>query len=88
MLGGAILGPVNNISGPVQQLIRNTGLSSSPFDAWVLLKGLATVDLRSRNASSAWKVAPGSVSARQRSACRAASNVEDLRDGLAVALSR
>ena len=41
VLGGAILGSSEYIHGPVQKLIRATGPSLSPFNAWVLLKGLA-----------------------------------------------
>ncbi|HBO54085.1 O-succinylhomoserine sulfhydrylase [Janibacter terrae] len=48
VLGGAILGPQDYIDGPVKNLIRHTGPSLSPFNAWVLLKGLETMDLRVR----------------------------------------
>ena len=48
VLGGAILGPQDYIDGPVRNLIRHTGPSLSPFNAWVLLKGLETMDLRVR----------------------------------------
>lgn len=46
VLGGAILGSTEYIEGPVQKFIRNTGPSLSPFNAWVLLKGLETLPLR------------------------------------------
>lgn len=46
VLGGAILGPKDYIEGPVQNLIRHTGPSLSPFNAWVLVKGLETMRLR------------------------------------------
>ncbi len=46
VLGGAILGPKEYIDGPVQTLMRHTGPSMSPFNAWVLLKGLETMRLR------------------------------------------
>ncbi|WP_307844218.1 O-succinylhomoserine sulfhydrylase [Sanguibacter suaedae] len=46
VLGGAILGSKEYIDGPVQKFIRNTGPSLSPFNAWVLLKGLETLPLR------------------------------------------
>lgn len=46
VLGGAILGSKEYIEGPVQKFIRNTGPSLSPFNAWVLLKGLETMPLR------------------------------------------
>ncbi|MBS9375574.1 O-succinylhomoserine sulfhydrylase [Rhodococcus sp. B50] len=48
VLGGAILGPKDYIDGPVQQLIRHTGPSLSPFNAWTLLKGLETMPVRLR----------------------------------------
>ncbi|WP_024287378.1 O-succinylhomoserine sulfhydrylase [Cellulomonas sp. KRMCY2] len=49
VLGGAILGSGEYIHGPVQKLIRATGPSLSPFNAWVLLKGLETLSLRVRH---------------------------------------
>ena len=45
-LGGIILGPEEVIGGPVKHLVRNTGPSMSPFNAWVMLKGLETLRLR------------------------------------------
>jgi O-succinylhomoserine sulfhydrylase len=53
VLGGAILGRRDFIEGPVTTLIRNTGPSLSPFNAWVLLKGLETLDLRVRAQTAA-----------------------------------
>jgi O-succinylhomoserine sulfhydrylase len=47
-LGGAILGPAQFVHGPVKNLMRHTGPSLSPFNAWVLAKGLETLDLRVR----------------------------------------
>ena len=46
VLGGAILGDSEYIEGPVQMLMRHTGPALSPFNAWVLLKGLETVSVR------------------------------------------
>jgi len=46
VLGGAILGPKGYIDEEVQLLMRHTGPSMSPFNAWVLLKGLETMRLR------------------------------------------
>jgi len=58
VLGGAVLGPKEFIDGPVQNLMRHTGPSMSPFNAWVLLKGLETMSLRvERMAASALEVA-------------------------------
>lgn len=46
VLGGAVLGRKDFITGPVQQLMRHTGPALSPFNAWTLLKGLETMPLR------------------------------------------
>jgi O-succinylhomoserine sulfhydrylase len=57
-LGGVILGPAEYVEGPVKHLMRNTGPSMSPFNAWVMLKGLETLSLRVRaQTSSALAVA-------------------------------
>ncbi len=45
-LGGAILGSPEYIDGPVQELMRHTGPSMSPFTAWTVIKGLETMNLR------------------------------------------
>ncbi len=45
-LGGVILGPADYIGGPVKNLMRHTGPAMSPFNAWVMLKGLETMRLR------------------------------------------
>lgn len=49
VLGGAILGPADYINGPVKNLMRHTGPSLSPFNAWVLVKGLETMAMRVRH---------------------------------------
>jgi O-succinylhomoserine sulfhydrylase len=46
VLGGAILGSKAWIEGTLQPFIRNTGPALSPFNAWVLLKGIETLALR------------------------------------------
>ncbi len=51
VLGGAILGKQKAIEDEIQQYYRHTGPSMSPFNAWVLLKGLETLDLRVRKMS-------------------------------------
>ena len=57
-LGGAVLGPQDLIDGPVQTLMRHTGPSLSPFNAWVLTKGLETMSLRvQRMSASALRIA-------------------------------
>jgi O-succinylhomoserine sulfhydrylase len=57
-LGGAILGTRAFIEGELQQFLRMTGPSLSPFNAWVLLKGLETLPLRvARQIETARKIA-------------------------------
>jgi len=46
VLGGAILGTKDYCKNTIKPFIRNTGPSISPFNAWVLLKGLETLELR------------------------------------------
>ncbi len=45
-LGGVILGSKAFIDTHIQNYLRQTGPSLSPFNAWVLLKGLETLPLR------------------------------------------
>ena len=45
-LGGVVLASEKFILDHVQQIIRQTGPSMSPFNAWVLLKGLETLSVR------------------------------------------
>ena len=57
-LGGAILGTEEFIDGPVQNLMRHTGPSMSPFNAWVLTKGLETMSMRvAKSCASALRIA-------------------------------
>jgi O-succinylhomoserine sulfhydrylase len=57
-LGGAVLGSKSFIIDKLQPIIRNTGPSLSPFNAWVLVKGLETLSLRvERHCANAAKVA-------------------------------
>ncbi len=46
VLGGAVLGNREWIEKILQPFIRNTGPSLSPFNAWLLLKGVETLILR------------------------------------------
>lgn len=45
-LGGVILGSREFIDTYIHQVLRQTGPSISPFNAWVLLKGLETLPVR------------------------------------------
>ncbi|NNC55701.1 MAG: aminotransferase class V-fold PLP-dependent enzyme, partial [Pseudomonadales bacterium] len=56
-LGGAVLGSVALIDS-IRGLLRSGGPSMSPFNAWVFLKGLETLDLRMQaHSASAMSIA-------------------------------
>ncbi|ALG86014.1 O-succinylhomoserine sulfhydrylase [Gordonia phthalatica] len=46
VMGGAVLGTEEFIDGPVKAMMRHTGPALSPFNAWVMLKGLETMKIR------------------------------------------
>jgi len=48
VLGGAILGGAELMAEAYRDILRHTGPALSPFNSWVLLKGLETLDLRVR----------------------------------------
>ena len=52
VLGGALLGAKALLDETYRDFIRHTGPALSPFNAWVLLNGLVTLDLRVRAASA------------------------------------
>lgn len=57
-LGGAIVGPEKILQDKVFPFMRSAGPSMSPFNAWVFLKGLETLEIRmERHSQSAGKVA-------------------------------
>lgn len=45
-LGGVVLGTREFIRGTLEPYMKHTGGSMSPFTAWIMLKGLETIDLR------------------------------------------
>lgn len=53
VLGGAVVGPAKIVMDQVFGFLRTAGPSLSPFNAWVILKGLETLDLRMRAQSAA-----------------------------------
>ncbi|MEJ7935247.1 aminotransferase class I/II-fold pyridoxal phosphate-dependent enzyme [Sphingobium sp. AN558] len=58
VLAGAVCGTEEWITGTLLPFHRNTGPTLAPFNAWVVLKGLETLDLRIRRQSeNALKVA-------------------------------
>ncbi len=58
VLGGVVLGTREFIRKTLEPYVKHTGAAMSPFTAWVLLKGLETLDLRVRaQADSALAIA-------------------------------
>ena len=53
VMGGAVLGAKALVGEPMTVFLRTAGPAISPFNAWVLLKGLETLDLRIRAQSAA-----------------------------------
>ncbi len=47
-LGGVILGQQDFVKNTVEPYMKHTGGAMSPFNAWMMLKGLETIDLRVR----------------------------------------
>ena len=47
-LGGVVLGSRDYIRGTLEPFLKHTGGALSPFNAWVMLKGMETLDLRCR----------------------------------------
>ncbi|WP_428925946.1 O-succinylhomoserine sulfhydrylase [Marinibacterium sp. SX1] len=57
-LGGVILGTKDYVRKTAEPFLKHTGAAMSPFTAWVMLKGLETMDLRVRaQAEGALKLA-------------------------------
>ena len=57
-LGGVILGDREFCDGRLKDFLRHTGPALSPFNAWLLLKGLETLDMRvERHAANALVIA-------------------------------
>jgi O-succinylhomoserine sulfhydrylase len=58
VMGGAVLGKRALIEEPLTTFLRNAGPTLSPFNAWVILKGLETLKLRmSAHAAGALELA-------------------------------
>ena len=45
-LGGAVVGPADTVGEEIYGVLRTGGATMSPFNAWVFLKGLETLQLR------------------------------------------
>lgn len=52
-LGGIVLGDREWIEGTLQDYFRHTGPGMSPFNAWIMLKGLETLSVRVRQMTQA-----------------------------------
>jgi len=71
VLGGALLGPAGLVDEAYRDFIRHTGPALSPFNAWVLLNGLVTLDLRVRAQSASAAVLADRIAAHPKvKACR------------------
>ncbi|MFI4933912.1 MAG: O-succinylhomoserine sulfhydrylase [Caulobacterales bacterium] len=71
VLGGAVLGETALLEEAYRDIIRHTGPALSPFNAWVLLNGLVTLDLRVRAQSAAAAILADRVAAHPKvKACR------------------
>ncbi|HEV8311858.1 MAG TPA: O-succinylhomoserine sulfhydrylase [Burkholderiaceae bacterium] len=51
VIAGAICGPEHIINDKLVPVMRSAGMSLSPFNAWVVLKGLETLSIRMREQS-------------------------------------
>lgn len=65
-LGGVILGPREIIRGPVEAYMKHTGGAMSPMTAWMMLKGLETLDLRVRAQAETAQVLAAALAADDR----------------------
>lgn len=52
VLAGAVCGSEEIVDGKLVPLMRSVGMSLSPFNAWVVLKGLETLSIRMREQSA------------------------------------
>jgi len=52
-LGGAVVGDARRVGEEIFGVLRTAGPSMSPFNAWIFLKGLETLELRMRAHSAA-----------------------------------
>jgi O-succinylhomoserine sulfhydrylase len=71
VLGGALLGSAALLDEAYRDMLRHTGPALSPFNAWVLLNGLVTLDLRVRRQSETAAVLADRIAAHPKvKACR------------------
>lgn len=65
-LGGVVLSSQKFVTDHLQTFLRQTGPSISPFNAWVLLKGLETLGLRVERAQSTAALVADAVAAESK----------------------
>ena len=63
VLGGAVLGRKKWVDETLQPFVRNTGPALSPFNAWLLLKGMETLALRVAAAARSAETVAGFLAA-------------------------
>ncbi|HEY5107227.1 MAG TPA: O-succinylhomoserine sulfhydrylase [Caulobacteraceae bacterium] len=84
VMGGAVLGASELLTEAYRDFIRHTGPALSPFNAWVLLKGLETLDLRVRRQSATAASLADRVAANPRVRdCRYPSRADHPQHGIA-----
>jgi len=66
MLGGVILGTQEFIRKTVEPYMKHTGGAMSPFTAWVMLKGLETIELRVRAQAQTAKAIADSLTGHEK----------------------
>src|SRR2546425_133596 len=65
VLGGAVLGPNGPVMDAIFSFLRTAGPSLSPFNAWVLLKGIETLRIRMEAQSQGARRDHGRLGARR-----------------------
>ncbi len=65
VLAGAVLGPADWIEEHLDPYLRHTGPAASPFNAWVVLKGIETIELRVRKASESAAILADRIAAHR-----------------------
>ncbi len=65
VMGGAVLSRRRWVENTLQPFLRNTGPSLSPFNAWLLLKGLETLKLRVDASSTVAEAIAGFLAERR-----------------------
>ena len=65
-LGGVVLGSRDLIRGKIEPFTKHTGGAMSPFNAWVMLKSMETLDLRVRAQTEAAQAAADALAGHEK----------------------